>query len=51
VANFRHLATKKGLANLAKEILGIVFKNSPYFAEKRLKVARFRQCVTVGRQN
>jgi hypothetical protein len=25
VANFRHLATKKGLANLTKEFLGIVF--------------------------
>jgi len=43
VANFRHLATKKkGLANVTNEILGIVFKNSPYFEEKRLEVARFR---------
>jgi len=52
LANFRHLAEKKrGLANLTKEILGIVFKNSPYFEEKRLEVGRFSQCVTIGRQN
>jgi hypothetical protein len=42
---------KKELANLTKENWGIVFKNSPYFEEKRLEVARFRQCVTIGRQN
>jgi hypothetical protein len=52
VASFRHLTTKnKGLANLTKGILGIFKNKSPYLEEKRLEVARFRQRVTVGRQN
>jgi hypothetical protein len=39
-----------GESNKGK-IWGIVFQNSPYFEEKRLEVARFRQCVTIRRQN
>jgi hypothetical protein len=52
VANFRHLATKKkGLANPTNGFLRISLKNSPYLEKKKLEVARFRQCVSLGRQN
>jgi len=41
---------KKGLGNPTKGFLRF-FKKSPYLDEKNLEVARFRQCVHVGRQN
>jgi hypothetical protein len=55
---FLNLATekkkKKGLANPTKGIFLRHFekKNSPYLdpKKKNLEVARFRQCVPVGRQ-
>jgi hypothetical protein len=45
---------KKGLANPTKGIFETFEKtNSPYLEPKKknLEVARFRQCVPVGRQN
>jgi hypothetical protein len=53
VANFRRLATKKkGLANPTKGILKFFYKKIAISrGKKRLKVARFRQCVPLGRQN
>jgi hypothetical protein len=34
-----------------KGIFEILKTNSPYFDPKNLEVARFRQCVPVGRHN
>jgi hypothetical protein len=42
---------KKGLANPTKGFLRIFVQNSPYLEKKKLEVARFRQCVPLGRQN
>jgi hypothetical protein len=43
VANFRYLAIKKKrFANPTNGFLRIVFKNSPYFEEKKLEVVKFR---------
>jgi hypothetical protein len=42
---------KKGLANPTKGFLRFKKNNSPYLGQKNLEVARFRQCVPVGRQN
>jgi hypothetical protein len=39
---------KKTLANPTKNF---IFFKSPYLEEKKLKVAIFRQCAPVGRQN
>jgi len=50
VANFRHLTTKKRAGESNKGNFGNFFK-SPYLEDKKLKVARFRQRVTVSRQN
>jgi hypothetical protein len=51
VANFRHLGTKiKRGDESNKENFENFFK-SPYLEEKKLEVARFRQCVAVRRQN
>jgi hypothetical protein len=41
---------KKGLTNLTKGILEFVWKNGDILRKKK-QVARFRQCVIVGRQN
>jgi len=41
----------KGLANPTKGFLRFEENNSPYLDQKNLEVARFRQCVPVGRQN
>lgn len=52
MANFRHLVTKrKGLANPTTEFLRIKKNNLPYLEEKKLDVARIRQCVPLDRQN
>jgi hypothetical protein len=40
---------KNGLANPTKGFLRF-FKKSPYLGKKNLEVARFRQCVPIGRQ-
>jgi hypothetical protein len=34
-----------------KGFLRIFLQNSPYLEKKKLEVARFRQCVSLGRQN
>jgi hypothetical protein len=51
-ANFRNLATKNKRAGESKKgFLRFLKKNnSPYLDPKNLEVARFRQCVPVGRQ-
>jgi hypothetical protein len=51
-ANFRNLRPKqKGLPSPTKVFLRFFKTNSPYLDKKNLEVARFRQCVSVGRQN
>jgi hypothetical protein len=42
---------QKGLKNLTKEILRVSFLNRHILRKKKIEVARFRQCVTAGRQN
>ncbi len=42
---------KKRAGESNKGKFGNFNKNSPHFEEKKLEVARFRQCVTVGSQN
>jgi hypothetical protein len=42
---------KKGLANPTKGFFRFLKNKSPYLDQKHLEVARFRQCVSVGRQN
>jgi hypothetical protein len=54
VANFPHLVTEKkrrGLANPTKGFLRIFFKIRHISRKKKLEVARFSQCVSLGRQN
>jgi hypothetical protein len=52
LAKFRTLARKKRtLANPTKGFLEFLRKKSPYLEEKKLKVAIFRQCPPVGRQD
>jgi hypothetical protein len=43
---------KKNRAGKSNKGIFEKFKNnSPYLGEKKLEVARFRQCVPLGRQN
>jgi hypothetical protein len=42
---------KKKLANPTKGFLRIFLKNCHVSRKKKLEVARFRQCVPLGRQN
>ncbi len=55
VANVRHLATKKkgGLANPTNGFLRVFFLIRHISRKKKLEIARFRfrQCVSLGRQN
>jgi hypothetical protein len=50
MANFGHLATKKGLANSIKGFLRIFKNKLAYLEKKKLEVARFRQCVPLSCQ-
>jgi hypothetical protein len=51
LAKFRTLARKKNPGECNKGLLGNFFKKSPYLEKKKLKLATFRQCAPVGRQN
>jgi len=52
LASFRNLATnKKGLMNPTKGFLRFFIKQLPYIDKTNLEVARFSQCVPVGRLN
>jgi hypothetical protein len=42
---------KKGLVNPTNGFLRFLKKKPPYLDKKNLEVARFGQCVPVGRQN
>jgi hypothetical protein len=43
---------KKGVGKSNKGKFGIIKRISPYFEEKkRLKITKFKQCVTIGHQN
>jgi hypothetical protein len=52
LANFHNLTTpqKKGLANPTNGFLRFKKEHAPNLDQKNLEVARFRQCVLVGRQ-
>jgi hypothetical protein len=51
VADFRHLATIKRAGESNKGIFEDFFLNRHISRKKKLKVARFGECVPLGRQN
>jgi hypothetical protein len=51
LVNFRNLATKKKGWRVQQRGFWYFFLKSPYLDIKDLEIARFRQCVHVGRQN
>jgi hypothetical protein len=51
LANFRNLATKKKAGESNKGVFEFLKKKSNYLDKTDFEIARFRQCVHVGRQN